>query len=95
MLRRCRCERRGVKDGPLAWQVTGRCGFATVRITIFGGTGPTGRLLIQDALPAGHQVTAYARTPAALPERDRLMAVEGQLVNRDAIAMAIHRSGLS
>lgn len=37
-----------------------------MNITIFGGTGPTGRELIRLALSEGHAVTAVARNPAAL-----------------------------
>jgi putative NADH-flavin reductase len=39
-----------------------------MNITIFGGTGPTGRELIQLALADGHTVTAVARNPAALAD---------------------------
>lgn len=63
-----------------------------MHITVFGGTGPTGQLLIKDALAAGHQVTAYARSPAKLPERHRITAVEGQLTDADAVAAAIQGS---
>lgn len=63
-----------------------------MRITVFGGTGPTGQLLIKDALAAGHQVTAYARSPAKLPERNRITAVERQLTDADAVAAAIQGS---
>jgi uncharacterized protein YbjT (DUF2867 family) len=34
-------------------------------VTVFGATG-IGRLLIQQLLDAGHQVTALVRTPAKL-----------------------------
>jgi len=38
-----------------------------MRITIFGATGGTGRHLVQQALDAGHTVTAVVRDPARLP----------------------------
>ncbi|GAA2293694.1 SDR family oxidoreductase [Nonomuraea roseoviolacea subsp. roseoviolacea] len=38
-----------------------------MRLLIFGGTGPTGARLIEQALDAGHHVTAVARDPARLP----------------------------
>lgn len=38
-----------------------------MRITVFGGTGPTGLLLIDQALTEGHEVVAYARTPRSCP----------------------------
>ncbi|WP_028925356.1 NAD(P)-dependent oxidoreductase [Pseudonocardia acaciae] len=39
-----------------------------MNITVFGGTGPTGRELIRLALADGHKVTAVARNPAALAD---------------------------
>jgi putative NADH-flavin reductase len=39
----------------------------TRRLTIFGATGGTGRLLVGQAVAAGHEVTALVRDPARLP----------------------------
>lgn len=39
-----------------------------MKLTVFGGTGPTGRQLLRLALTDGHQVTAVARDPAALAD---------------------------
>lgn len=58
-------------------------------LTIFGGTGPTGQLLVRQALDAGYEVTAFARTPTKLPQHDRLTKIEGQLRDADAIARAV------
>ncbi|MEV1047543.1 NAD(P)H-binding protein [Streptomyces sp. NPDC049916] len=63
-----------------------------MRITVFGATGPTGLLLIDQALAQGHEVVAYARTPAKLPSRSGLIIVEGQLADAAAIARAIEGS---
>jgi putative NADH-flavin reductase len=63
--------------------------IAMSALTIFGGTGPTGQLLVRQALDAGHEVTAFARNPAKLPQQDRLRSVEGQLHDTDAIAKAV------
>ncbi|WP_269085789.1 NAD(P)H-binding protein, partial [Mycolicibacter kumamotonensis] len=41
-----------------------------LRISIFGGTGPTGLLVVEQALANGHDVVAFARTPSKLPEHD-------------------------
>jgi putative NADH-flavin reductase len=38
-----------------------------MRVVILGGTGPSGILLIQEALAANHTVIVYARNPAKLP----------------------------
>jgi nucleoside-diphosphate-sugar epimerase len=63
-----------------------------MRITVFGGTGPTGLLLIEQALAAGHDVVAYARTPGELPAHERLTAVEGQLDDAVGIGGAVRGS---
>ncbi|MBG0855696.1 NAD(P)H-binding protein [Streptomyces spinoverrucosus] len=63
-----------------------------MRVTVFGGTGPTGLLLINQALAEDHEVTAYARTPSKLPTHERLTAVQGQLDDAAAIAKAVHGS---
>jgi uncharacterized protein YbjT (DUF2867 family) len=63
-----------------------------MRITIFGGTGDTGRLLVGKALAAGHDVVAYARSPEKLEAHDRLEVVEGTLEDADAIARAVDGS---
>ena len=34
-----------------------------MKLTILGGTGRTGRILIEQSLAAGHEVTAFTRTP--------------------------------
>jgi putative NADH-flavin reductase len=36
-------------------------------IAVFGATGDTGRLVVQYALEAGHDVQALIRTPSKLP----------------------------
>ena len=40
-----------------------------MRITVIGGTGGTGSQVIEQALDAGHQVTAVVRDPSRLPAR--------------------------
>ena len=40
-----------------------------MRITVIGGTGGTGSQVIEQALDAGHQVTAVVRDPSRLPDR--------------------------
>lgn len=60
-----------------------------MKLTIFGGTGGVGSQLIPLALDAGHEVTAFARTPSNLPRVDELTVIEGQLDDYDAVAKAI------
>ncbi len=59
-------------------------------ITVFGGTGKTGRHLVDQALEAGHHVTVLARTPSKLElQHDRLRLVEADVQDPDAVATAI------
>lgn len=61
-----------------------------MRITIFGATGKTGKILVEQALAAGHQVVAFARTPSKLEiQNPNLQIVQGDLSHRDAVARAI------
>ena len=61
-----------------------------MKLTIFGATGRTGHLLVEQALAAGHEVTAFARNPAKLGQtHDRLRVVQGDLTNAAQIEAAI------
>lgn len=60
-----------------------------MRLTIFGGTGGVGSLLVPMALEAGHAVTAFARNPATIPKHAALMAVKGELSDFEAVSEAI------
>ena len=46
-----------------------------MRLLILGATGPTGRNLVDQALGAGHEVTALARNPSRLTIRHPRLAV--------------------
>jgi putative NADH-flavin reductase len=53
-----------------------------MKLTIFGGTGGTGRLLIQQALAAGNQVVAFVRNPFKLGiTHEHLTVVQGELAD--------------
>jgi putative NADH-flavin reductase len=61
-----------------------------MRLTIFGATGKTGRRLVEQALDAGHHVTAVVRDPAKLPVRhDRLQVVVADVLDPAAIQPAV------
>lgn len=66
-----------------------------MRITVFGATGGTGQHLVDQALEAGHHITAVVRDPARLPQADhpRLevvkAVVEADLQHLDAITEAV------
>ncbi len=61
-----------------------------MKLTILGGTGRTGRLVVEQALKAGHDVVVLARSPEKLGlENPRLKSVKGSLAERDKIAQAV------
>jgi nucleoside-diphosphate-sugar epimerase len=57
-----------------------------MKITIFGSTGATGQLVIEQALARNHEVIAYARQPDKLSIcSEKLRVVKGQLTDDGAI----------
>jgi putative NADH-flavin reductase len=60
-----------------------------MKISIFGATGRTGQLLVERALRAGHEVTALARTPAAVQARAGLRVVKGDVYSVGPIAEVV------
>jgi uncharacterized protein YbjT (DUF2867 family) len=61
-----------------------------MRVSIFGGTGKTGRLILGELLSAGHEVRALAREPAKLAIRtDALRLVQGDARQPEAVADTI------
>ena len=61
-----------------------------MKLTIFGATGRTGQHLVKKALEAGHEVTAYVRTPSKLKVQDEnLNVVQGELTDPDKVAAAV------
>ena len=61
-----------------------------MRTVIFGANGATGRLLVRQALDAGHDVVAVTRRPTELPiEHARLTVAEGDVHDRAATARAV------
>jgi nucleoside-diphosphate-sugar epimerase len=62
-----------------------------MRLTIFGATGGTGRQLVQQALAAGHEVTAFVRNPSKLAlQHDRLRLLQGDVVDAAAVERAVN-----
>ncbi len=71
-----------------------------MKISIFGGTGGTGRSLVEQALAGGHTVTVLVRNPATFPVRHEhltvlqgdvldLAKVEAAVVGQDAVLSAL------
>jgi putative NADH-flavin reductase len=61
------------------------------RIIIFGARGKLGKLLIQEALDRGHEVTAVTRDGSGLEPADRLSIVVGEITDPGSVAgLAAH-----
>ncbi|MEV0151790.1 MULTISPECIES: SDR family oxidoreductase [unclassified Nonomuraea] len=61
-----------------------------MRITVFGATGRTGRRVVEQALEAGHDVTAVVRDPARLaPYGPRLTVLRADVMDPDDIRPAV------
>ena len=65
-------------------------GKRTMRILVIGATRGTGQHVMQQALAAGHTVTALARDPARLDvQHDRLSVVRGDVLDPATLAPAM------
>jgi nucleoside-diphosphate-sugar epimerase len=61
-----------------------------MKIVVFGANGRTGRLLTEQALAAGHDVTAVTRRPLGFPiTHDRLDIVEADVHDPEAVDQAV------
>jgi putative NADH-flavin reductase len=61
-----------------------------MKLTIFGSTGGTGAQLVQQALAAGHDVTAVARNPARVELRhDHLRVLRGDVLDAASVEEAV------
>ena len=61
-----------------------------MKLTIFGASGRTGRLVTEQALEVGHDVVAFMRNPSKLTLRhERLRVVQGDLTDQAAVDEAV------
>jgi len=60
-----------------------------MKLVVFGGTGGTGRCILDLALAAGHDVLALARKPEAIPLRDNLAVEKGDVLDPADVASAV------
>jgi len=61
-----------------------------MRVLVLGATGDIGTAVITAALNAGHEITAFVRSPDKLgPFRSRVRVVEGDIADADAVASAM------
>jgi putative NADH-flavin reductase len=66
-----------------------------MKLTIFGATGATGTCLVEQAIAAGHEVTAVVRDPArlAVPARQRLEVITADVLDPASISPAVTGAG--
>jgi len=65
-----------------------------MKVTIFGSTGRTGTLVVEEALKAGYSVAAFARQPEKLGvDHAQLTLCRGELLDSDAVAEAVLGAG--
>ncbi|MBL7491879.1 SDR family oxidoreductase [Frankia sp. AgB1.9] len=60
-----------------------------MRLAVFGGTGHTGRHLLEQALQQGHTVTALARDPNRLTVHERLHPQTGDVRDTEAVKQVV------
>lgn len=56
-----------------------------MRVLICGATGNIGRLTTDKALQAGHEVTAFARSPQKLENKEHLYKAQGDVMDADSV----------
>ena len=65
-----------------------------MRLTVFGANGATGRILVRQALEAGHEVVAVTRRPAGFPfTHPRLVIAGADVHDGQAVAKTMQGSG--
>ena len=61
-----------------------------MKLTIFGAAGKSGRELVEQALAQGHEVTAFARNPAAIKtEHPKLKVIQGDALDAARVSEAV------
>ncbi len=61
-----------------------------MKIAVFGATGGTGSEIVRQALAAGHEVTAFVRSPDKMAQQHAaLHVVQGDVLDEAAVAQAL------
>jgi putative NADH-flavin reductase len=62
-----------------------------MKLCVFGATGGVGRQVVEQALEAGHDVTAFVRTPSKLDlQHSSLRLEQGDVFDPKAVLRAVH-----
>ena len=60
-----------------------------MKVIVFGGTGTVGRLVVEQAVEQGHEVTLLTRNRAQVgPPHPRVHVVEGDVFDTPGIALS-------
>jgi putative NADH-flavin reductase len=60
-----------------------------MKVTVFGATGGTGKHVVEQALAAGHEVTAVARNVSEVEQRDGLTVLQGDVLDFASVEQAV------
>jgi uncharacterized protein YbjT (DUF2867 family) len=60
-----------------------------MNVVVFGAAGATGRLIVDECLGRGHKVTAFARDPKKVPQKDGVRVVTGDMMDPAAVEGAL------
>ena len=61
-----------------------------MKIVVFGAAGKSGRQIVEQALAAGHEVTAFARNPDAIKvQHSHLKVMRGDALDMKSVSQAI------
>jgi len=61
-----------------------------MKIALFGATGGTGKNFLQQALIAGHEVTALVRDPTRLPDsHQHLVVIQGDVLDPETVTKTL------
>jgi putative NADH-flavin reductase len=70
--------------------LSSKLGDHEMKLLIFGATGATGKLVVEQALAAGNEVRAYVRNPSRFNiNTEHLEIVQGELSDQEAIVQAM------
>lgn len=61
-----------------------------MKLVVFGASGASGRQIVEQALAAGHEVTAFVRNPAAITiKHPKLKVIKGDALDAANVSQAI------